>query len=138
MSTFLFFIIFSAIWAAADHFIAPPIASLIAMVRGGEPRPAGADQAAGSEAPEGITTDDDRFLQAQARFAATNLGIAECLVGIGLGFVAGLVRGHLVLAVSFTTSAWSWVATICLIIASLVGAALRLVLELVITQLALS
>ena len=59
-------------------------------------------------------------------------------MGIGLGFVAGLVRGHLVLAVSFTTSAWSWVATICLIIASLVGAALRLVLELVITQLALS
>ncbi len=143
MSQVLFFIIFSAIWAAADHFIAPPIARLIAMVRGGGPKqrseaeaaPAAAIEATAPEATgsdpadaDGNTTLDgleDQQAQALARFEAVNLGIAECLVGIALGFVTGLVRGRLVLAVSFTSSAWSWIATICLIIASIVGAVLH-------------
>lgn len=134
MNQLLFFIIFSAIWAAADHFIAPPIARLIAMVRGGGPRiseaPAG-DDATGAVETGGLA---DQQAQAQARFEAINLGIAECLVGIGLGFVAGLLRGRLVLAVSFTTSAWSWIATLCLIIASIVGAVLHQIALLVLSQ----
>jgi hypothetical protein len=133
VSHLVFFLVFSAIWAAADHFIAPPIARLIAMVRGGGPKAGAAEVAAGAgTAPSGSDGDDaastttmdgleDQQAQSLARFEAVNLGIAECLVGIGLGFIAGLLGGRWVLAVSFTSSAWSWIATICLIIASFIG-----------------
>lgn len=147
MSHVVFFLVFSAIWAAADHFIAPPIAHLIAMVRGGGPKAGEAEAAAGdgtggassSDADEaGSTTTmdglEDQQAQSLARFEAVNLGIAECLVGIGLGFIAGLLRGTVVLAVSFTSSAWSWIATICLIIASIVGAVIHRILMVLIVQ----
>lgn len=104
------------------------------MVRGGGPRiseaPAG-DEATGAVETGGLA---DQQAQALARFESVNLGIAECLVGIGLGFIAGLLRGSLVLAVSFTTSAWSWIATLCLIIASIVGAVLHQIALLVLSQ----
>lgn len=147
MNQLLFFITFSAIWAAADHFIAPPIAHLISLVRGGGPRQKdssgggaaavgesdGADAGLDDAGSRGALEDQDA--QARARFEAVNLGIAECLVGIALGFITGLLRGHLVLAVSFTSSAWSWIATLCLIIASIVGAVLHQVLLLLLGQL---
>ena len=139
VSQILFFLIFSAIWAIADHYIAPPIARLIALVRGGGP-----NRSAENHGNEGVKDGagngglDDQQAQVLARFEAVNLGIAEGLVGIGLGFITGLLRGHLVLAVSFTTSAWSWIATFCLIIASLVGAAVHQILLLILNQLALA
>ena len=139
MSQILFFLIFSAIWAIADHYIAPPIARLIALVRGGGPnRSADTNGDEGDKEGAGNAGLEDQRAQVLARFEAVNLGIAECLVGIGLGFITGLLRGHLVLAVSFTSSAWSWIATLCLIIASLVGAAVHQILLLILNQLALA
>ena len=146
MSHLVFFLVFSAIWAAADHFIAPPIARLIAMVRGGGPKAGAAEVAAGpGTAPSSSDGDDaastttmdgleDQQAQSLARFEAVNLGIAECLVGICLGFIAGLLRGTVVLAVSFTSSAWSWIATICLIIASIIGAVIHRILMVLLFQ----
>lgn len=118
------------------------------MVRGGGPKAGAPEVAAGAGTPPSSSDGDDAAStptmdgledqQAQnlARFEAVNLGIAECLVGIGLGFIAGLLRGTVVLAVSFTSSAWSWIATICLIIASIVGAILHHLLGWLIVQFA--
>lgn len=140
VSQFLVFVIFSAIWAIADHYIAPPIAHLIALLRGGGPPPHGTDVTDRPQS-EGMGHGKDqgcrRDPQALARFGAVNLGLAEGLVGLGLGFITGLLRGQPVLAVSVTTSAWSWIATIILIIASLVGATVHQILDLLLNRLAL-
>ena len=124
MRHLVFFVIISALWAIADHYIAPPVAHLIAWTRGGTP---------GQTEEPGHA---DQHAQTVARFEAVNLGIAEGLVGLAFGAFTGLLRGHPVLAVSFTTSAWSWIATLCLILASLIGAAVHQILLLLINQLA--
>jgi len=129
----LFFVFVCAFWAAADHFIAPPIARLIRLLRGGVPR----FPPPGREPQVEVSGSEDHRGRSMARASATNLGIAELLVGISVGFVAGLLQGQVVLAVSFTVSAWSWLATLALIVASLVGAALRFVLELLLSPFAL-
>lgn len=116
------------------------------MVRGGGAKAGEGEVAAGAgTAPSGSDGDDaagttttdgleDQQAQSLARFEAVNLGIAECLVGIGLGFIAGLLRGSVVLAVSFTSSAWSWIATLCLIIASIIGAVIHRILMVLLFQ----
>lgn len=137
VNQFLGFVIFSAVWAIADHYIAPPIARLIALLRGGGPHPTVTDKsqadAMGHAQTSGLPPDP----QALARFGAVNLGLAEGLVGLGLGFLTGLLLGQPVLAVSVTTSAWSWIATVVLIIASLVGATVHQILDLLLNRLAL-
>ncbi len=98
-----FFIVFSCIWAAADHFIAPPIASLIAYIRKSFSNKA---ELAESQ-------------KSTAKFNQLNIGLSECIVGIGLGAICGLFFGP-VIAVSFTQTAWSWIATGLLIITSFI------------------
>jgi hypothetical protein len=84
MESIIFFVMFSAIWAGADHFLAPPIKGFLEK--------------------NGIGPKNDVALT----------GISECIVGIALGSIAGYNYGP-ILAVSFHQTAWSWIATGCLI-----------------------
>ena len=47
------------------------------------------------------------------------MGISECIVAILLGSIGGYYFGPFI-AVSFTKTAWSWIATGCLIISSFI------------------
>ena len=89
MESLIFFVMFSAVWAAADHFLTPPIKSFLE-----------ANQI-GPKNNEALT------------------GISECIIGALLGGIAGYHFGP-ILAVSFNQTAWSWIATGCLIISSFI------------------
>ena len=47
------------------------------------------------------------------------MGIAECIIAILLGGIGGYYFGPFI-AVSFTKTAWSWIATGCLIVSSFI------------------
>ena len=47
------------------------------------------------------------------------MGISECIIAIILGAIGGYYFGPFI-AVSFTKTAWSWIATGCLIISSFI------------------
>ncbi len=47
------------------------------------------------------------------------MGISECIVAIMLGGIGGYFFGPFI-AVSFTRTSWSWIATGCLIISSFI------------------
>ena len=89
MESIVFFIMFSAVWAACDHFLAPPLKLFMEK--------------------NGLGPKNDEALT----------GISECIVGVALGAIAGYNFGPII-AVSFQQTAWSWIATGCLIGASFV------------------
>ena len=47
------------------------------------------------------------------------MGISECIIAVLLGAIGGYFFGPFI-AVSFSTTAWSWIATGCLILASFI------------------
>ena len=87
MQSLIFFVVFSSVWASADHFLTPPIKRFLESNQ--------------------IGPKNDQALT----------GISECVIGASLGAIAGFCFGP-ILAVSFTQTAWSWIATGCLIISS--------------------